>query len=54
MDPHITQKSGSVENKTSEEEMEMDVTYHCKLASRIPIMEMDPSVALVSIVYDVY
>lgn len=54
MDPHTTQRSGSVENKTNEEEIEMDATYHCKLASRIPIIGMDPSVALVSIVYNVY
>ncbi|XP_014487949.1 PREDICTED: cysteine protease ATG4B [Dinoponera quadriceps] len=46
LDPHTTQRSGSVENKIYEEEIEMDATYHCKLASRIPITGMDPSVAL--------
>lgn len=50
MDPHTTQKSGSVERKMNEEEIEMDATYHCKSASRIPITGMDPSVALVSII----
>lgn len=49
LDPHTTQRSGSVEDKINEEEIEMDITYHCKSASRIPIMCMDPSVALVSI-----
>ncbi|XP_029165782.1 cysteine protease ATG4B isoform X1 [Nylanderia fulva] len=46
LDPHTTQKSGSVERKMNEEESEMDTTYHCKSASRIPITGMDPSVAL--------
>ena len=49
LDPHTTQKSGSIEDKISEEEIEMDISYHCKSASRIPITGMDPSVALVSI-----
>lgn len=49
LDPHTTQKSGSIEDKTNEEEIEMDATYHCKTASRMPITDMDPSVALVSI-----
>lgn len=49
LDPHTTQKSGSIEDKMNEEEIEMDTTYHCKSASRIPITSMDPSVALVSI-----
>lgn len=48
LDPHTTQRSGSIEKKTEEEEIEMDITYHCKAASRIPITEIDPSVALVS------
>lgn len=26
----------------------MDCTYHCKYASRIPMLEMDPSVAVVN------
>ncbi|XP_011696684.1 PREDICTED: cysteine protease ATG4B isoform X1 [Wasmannia auropunctata] len=46
LDPHTTQRSGSVEDKISEEEIEMDITYHCKSASRIPITSIDPSVAL--------
>lgn len=32
--------------KLEEEEIEMDATYHCKSSSRIPIMGIDPSVAL--------
>ncbi|XP_025161971.1 cysteine protease ATG4A isoform X2 [Harpegnathos saltator] len=46
LDPHTTQRSGNVGNKTNEEEIEMDATYHCKLANRTPITGMDPSVAL--------
>lgn len=47
LDPHTTQRSGSVSNKETEEEIEMDLTYHCKYASRINILSMDPSVAVV-------
>ncbi|XP_043271670.1 cysteine protease ATG4B isoform X1 [Venturia canescens] len=48
LDPHTTQRFGSVDQKMDEEDIEMDSTYHCKTASRIPITGMDPSVALVS------
>lgn len=48
LDPHTTQRSGSIDKKIEEEEIEMDATYHCKSASRIPITGIDPSVALVS------
>ncbi|XP_026463564.1 cysteine protease ATG4B [Ctenocephalides felis] len=46
LDPHTTQKSGSIENKLTEEQQEMDNSYHCKYASRMPILNMDPSVAV--------
>ncbi|XP_066583131.1 cysteine protease ATG4B isoform X2 [Prorops nasuta] len=46
LDPHTTQKSGSVGKKLDENEIELDATYHCKAASRFPITGMDPSVAL--------
>ncbi|XP_041973175.1 cysteine protease ATG4B [Aricia agestis] len=46
LDPHTTQRSGLVENKMTDEQKEMDCTFHCKFASRIPIMAMDPSVAV--------
>lgn len=49
LDPHTTQRSGSVDQKLDEEEIDLDTTYHCKVASRILITGMDPSVALVSI-----
>lgn len=49
LDPHTTQKSGSIENKLTEEQQEMDNSYHCKYASRMPILNMDPSVAVVRI-----
>lgn len=47
LDPHNTQKTGFVENKETEEQIETDITYHCKYASRINILKMDPSVAAV-------
>ncbi|VVC90347.1 unnamed protein product [Leptidea sinapis] len=34
------------ENKETDEQKEMDCTYHCKYASHIPILAMDPSVAV--------
>ncbi|XP_046736771.1 cysteine protease ATG4B [Diprion similis] len=46
LDPHTTQRSGSVDQKSEEGEMEIDTTYHCGSASRIPITGIDPSVAL--------
>ncbi|KAM3962743.1 autophagy-related 4a [Aphomia sociella] len=46
LDPHTTQRSGLVENKITDEQKEMDCSYHCKYASRIPMLEMDPSVAV--------
>nr|XP_026487654.1 cysteine protease ATG4B isoform X1 [Vanessa tameamea] len=46
LDPHTTQRSGLVENKKTDEQKEMDCTYHCKYASRIPMLSMDPSVAV--------
>lgn len=51
LDPHTTQRTGCVEGKENEEQVEMDSTYHCKRASRINILQMDPSVAVVSRVF---
>lgn len=48
LDPHHTQKTGFVENKETEEQIEFDISYHCKYASRMGILKMDPSVAAVS------
>lgn len=55
LDPHHTQRTGFVENKETEEQIETDITYHCKYASRINILKMDPSVAAVRILlyYDI-
>lgn len=43
LDPHTTQRSASIDN-----DREIDLTYHCKSASRISITDIDSSVALVS------
>lgn len=48
LDPHTTQRYGCVVQKVDDEDVEMDETYHCKAASRIPISGIDPSVALVN------
>lgn len=50
LDPHTTQKSVTIDKDFSEQ-IELDASYHCKYASRIPILSMDPSIALVSL-YD--
>lgn len=49
LDPHTTQRSGSVGEKTSQDEIEFDSTFHQKYAGRIPFSGMDPSLAVVNI-----
>ncbi|KRT81154.1 Peptidase, partial [Oryctes borbonicus] len=46
LDPHTSQRAGSVENKETEDQVELDHTYHCKRASRMNIVAMDPSIAV--------
>lgn len=48
-DPHTTQRSGTIGDKSTEMEVEMDETFHQKYAARINFKEMDPSLALVII-----
>lgn len=48
LDPHTTQKFGTVGNKQTEEQIEMDKSFHCRFAARMSILTMDPSVAVVS------
>lgn len=51
LDPHTTQRSGNVDQKLDENEIDLDTTYHCKVASRVHITGIDPSVALVRFVF---
>lgn len=51
LDPHTTQRSGNVDQKIDENEIDLDMTYHCNVASRVHITGIDPSVALVSAVF---
>lgn len=46
LDPHNTQRSGSIDSKESSDQIELDLTYHCKYASRMNISQMDPSIAV--------
>ncbi|XP_044734329.1 cysteine protease ATG4B [Chrysoperla carnea] len=46
LDPHTTQKYALVENKLTDEQCLNDLTYHCKYANRIPIISIDPSIAI--------
>lgn len=48
LDPHTTQKCGTIGDKATSSEVDMDETYHQKYASRIHFEKMDPSLALVS------
>ncbi|XP_055308063.1 cysteine protease ATG4B-like isoform X4 [Sitodiplosis mosellana] len=46
LDPHTTQKCGSVGEKMSQNEIDMDSSYHQKFAARIHFERMDPSLAI--------
>uniref|UniRef100_A0A1I8NR05 Cysteine protease n=1 Tax=Stomoxys calcitrans TaxID=35570 RepID=A0A1I8NR05_STOCA len=46
LDPHTTQRSGSVGQKTSQDEIDFDATFHQRYAGRIQFTQMDPSLAL--------
>lgn len=53
LDPHTTQEAGSGIHKKSaageeeQEEGDVDASYHCPLAQRMPFLHLDPSLALV-------
>lgn len=46
LDPHSTQRSGSVGNKETLEEIELDETYHQRSCGRMTFNSMDPSIAV--------
>lgn len=48
LDPHVTQKCGTIGEKLQQTEIDMDETYHQKYAARLNFKNMDPSLALVS------
>lgn len=49
LDPHTTQQIGMLPNKDIETELKIDQSYHCQQINRLPILNMDPSLAAVSI-----
>lgn len=49
LDPHTTQNAGSVGDKSTPTEVDIDETFHQKFAGRINFSTMDPSLALVFI-----
>lgn len=49
MDPHTTQTATRTNEKVHTKERTADCTYHCQFASRTPILDLDPSVAVVSL-----
>ncbi|KAK8725394.1 hypothetical protein OTU49_010842 [Cherax quadricarinatus] len=46
LDPHTTQEAGSIAKKLTEEEVELDKSYHISCAQRMPFEHLDPSLAL--------
>lgn len=46
LDPHTTQSTGSVGDKSTDDECSADATYHQRNVGRIAFRDMDPSVAL--------
>ncbi|XP_068140140.1 cysteine protease ATG4B [Drosophila tropicalis] len=46
LDPHTTQRTGAVGQKTTTAEQELDETYHQKYAARLNFSAMDPSLAV--------
>jgi len=48
LDPHTTQQIGMLPNKDVETEHKIDHSYHCQQINRLPILNMDPSLAAVS------
>uniref|UniRef100_A0A034WL87 Cysteine protease n=1 Tax=Bactrocera dorsalis TaxID=27457 RepID=A0A034WL87_BACDO len=46
LDPHTTQRSGSVGQKTTQDEIDFDATFHQRYAGRIGFQQMDPSMAM--------
>lgn len=46
LDPHTCQRSGTVGNKESPQEIEMDESFHQKFAARINFTSFDPSIAV--------
>lgn len=51
LDPHTTQKCGKIGEKTTPHEIDMDCSYHQKYAARISFEKIDPSLAMVGIIY---
>lgn len=46
LDPHTTQQIGFINNKDEDHEKKTDCSFHCQQASRLHILNMDPSVAV--------
>ncbi|VVC26697.1 Hypothetical protein CINCED_3A005857 [Cinara cedri] len=45
LDPHTTQQIGMLPNKDIDTEHKIDHSYHCQQINRLPILNMDPSIA---------
>ncbi|BES89406.1 Peptidase family C54 [Nesidiocoris tenuis] len=46
LDPHTTQPFVPIGTKSTEQEKKADCSYHCTQARALPVLQMDPSVAL--------
>ncbi|KAL7648308.1 UNVERIFIED_CONTAM: hypothetical protein RMT77_000214 [Armadillidium vulgare] len=46
LDPHTTQEAGKLGEKKTSEAKELDLTYHCSHAQRMPFEYLDPSLSV--------
>lgn len=46
LDPHTAQRAGSIGTKSTDDEIEMDETFHQRFVNRIDFKHMDPSLAV--------
>lgn len=53
LDPHTTQKCGSVGEKLTSVQIDFDATYHQKYCARINFEKIDPSLAMVRNIYGI-
>ncbi len=52
LDPHdVTQTSGVVRSRTTQEDLDIDATFHTERCHRINLQQVDPSLSLVSLFF---
>ncbi|CAG0921459.1 unnamed protein product [Notodromas monacha] len=46
LDPHTTQQTANPKMKEADDEKQADLSYHCNFARRMPMLQIDPSIAV--------